>query len=1120
MKKNEMHDLSWRERLLKTCLIMKFVVLLLFVSTLHLSASVYSQEARVTIHLQDASFEDVVKVLENSTNFTFLYRDHQVAQIKNLNLQYTEADIKVVLDACLKGSGLMYRLVDNTIVIQPVYTAVTDSIAKITVKGIVKDEKGEILPGVTIRVKGTTIGFVTNAKGEFDFDLPKRDSLELIFSFVGFKRHNVFVKDGMKPLTVVMKEDLQTVDEVVVTGIFNKPKESFTGAVTSVSKEEFRATYSRNLVQTLSILDPSIRILQNNNAGSNPNALPEIQLRGPATLVDIRDVQSSSRAELNLPLFILDGFEVSLQRVMDLNDDDVENITVLKDASATALYGSRGANGVIVITSAKPIPGKVTVKYRGSLRLELVDLSTYDRLSGREKLELEEKIGVWDDYKETDAYKGIRAAVDNGENYDWLKVPTRNGVGQNHVLTIMGGDEIWKFAASLSYDEKIGVMKGSERNNFNGSLHITYTSDKFTVDEVLSVGVNTNSDSPYGSFSEYAQMNRYWNPYNEDGTPVYDYSHPLKMSSDGLGVQNPIYDASVGRWNKAEYTNIRNTFSLRYNFKENFYLVGSLGLTRQLDTRNTYTPPSHESFAGKEIDQKGSNYRMDKKDDRWQVRLGVDYTNTFAEKHMVTLNLSGEMEERKSDAVNWAAVGFMNDAVSHPSMALSYPAEGMPGGSETTTRRIGLLFSGNYYYDMRFFLDASIRVDGSSSFGKESRYAPFFSVGGGWTVTNERFMYGCSNVINNLKLRGSYGVSGNMGFSPEEALATYKLETNVSYLSGMGAYLQTFGNPELKWQNTHQWNVGVDLGLWNDLLQFQLNYYTKRTNNTVSEMMLPISHGVEMCKANIGVIRNEGYELNVTANIIRDLEREFTWNVTGRFSRNINTVVKLSDTYREAQLQYDNQKMSGHETFYKYQEGRSMDAIYGLRTIGVDPLTGKRLYLTHDGQVTLRQRMVDMVYLGESQPKVNGTISTSLLYKGITLNVGFAVRLGGKQFNSTLLARTENADFLYNLDRRILNGCWEKPGDYALFTKMDPSPYRDYTNVCDMFVQRDNVLQCTNINVGYQFPKVFTKKYLGMESLTVSANLSDIFYISTIKRERGIDYPFSRNPNFSISCSF
>lgn len=1099
---------------------MKLIVLLLFVTTLHLSASVYSQEARVTVHLQNASFGDVVKTLENLTNYTFLYRDHQVAQIKNLNLQYDETDIKVILDACLKGSGLTYRLVDNTIVIQQAQTVKTDSIAKITVKGIVKDIKGEILPGVTIRVKGTTIGFVTNVKGEFDFDLPKRDSLQLIFSFVGFKRQTVQVKNDMKPLTVILEEDQQTVDEVVVTGIFNKPKESFTGAVTSVSKKELQANYSRNLLQTLSNLDPSFRILQNNEQGSNPNALPEIQLRGASTLVDIRNVQNSSRAELNLPLFILDGFEVSLQRVMDLNDDDVENITVLKDASATALYGSRGANGVIVITSAKPVPGKVSVKYRGTLRLELVDLNTYDRLNAREKFDLEEKLQVWDLYKETDVYKALKESVEKGNDYDWLSIPTRNGVGQNHVFNIMGGDEVWKFSANLSYDEKIGVMKGSERNNFNGSLHVSYTSKRFVVDEVLSVGVNTSSDSPYGSFSDYANMNPYWNPYGEDGTPVYEYDHPLKQSSDNRGVPNPMYNATVGCWNKSEYTNVRNTISVRYNVKDNFYVVGSLGLTRQLDQKDSYTPPSHESFAGKDIDQKGTNYRTDTKENQWQARLGIDYTNTFADKHMVTLNVSGEMEERKQDQVRWGASGFINDAVDHPSMALSYPADGMPNGQEMTSRRLGLLFSGNYYYDMRYFVDISCRVDGSSSFGKESRYAPFFSAGGGWTVSNESFMFGCANVISNLKIRGSYGVSGNMGFSPEEALAIYHLSTTETYQSGMGAYLSAFGNPALKWQNTYQWNVGVDLGLWNNVLQFQFNYYNKKTNNTVSEMMLPISHGVDMCKANIGVIRNEGYELNITANIIRNLDREFTWNVSGRFSRNINTVVKLSDTYKQAQLQYDNQKMSGYEIYYKYQEGRSMDAIYGLRSIGIDPLTGKRLFLTHDGQTTLRQRMIDMVYLGEREPKINGSISTSFLYKGFTLNVGFAVRLGGKQFNSTLLSKTENANFLYNLDRRILKDCWEKPGDHALFTKMNTASDRDYTNVCDMFVQRDNVLQCSNINIAYQFPRGFIKKYLGMESLSIGATLSDIFYISTIKRERGTAYPFSRNPNFNISCSF
>ena len=225
---------------------MKFLVLLLFVSTLQLSADGYSQEARVSLHLENASFEEVVKVLERTTDYTFLFRDNQVTGIRNLNLAYTDVDIKVVLDACLKGTRLTYRLVDNTIVIQHIAVVSADTLSKFTVKGIVKDKKGELLPGVTIRVKGTTLGFVTNVKGEFDIDLPKRDNLMLIFSFVGYKRQEVPVKNDNKSLTIVLEEDLQTVDEVVVTGIFNKPKESFTGAVTAVSKEEIKAKYSRN----------------------------------------------------------------------------------------------------------------------------------------------------------------------------------------------------------------------------------------------------------------------------------------------------------------------------------------------------------------------------------------------------------------------------------------------------------------------------------------------------------------------------------------------------------------------------------------------------------------------------------------------------------------------------------------------------------------------------------------------------------------------------------------------------------------------------------------------------------------------------------------------------------
>ena len=729
MKKNWMHDLPWRGRLWKTCLIMKFLVLLLFVAALPLSASVYGQEARVTLHLKNASFEEVVKVLEKATSYTFLYRDHQVANIKELNLEYTDVDIKVVLDACLKGTGLTYRLMDNTIVIQHVAVTSSDTLSKVTVKGIVKDKKGELLPGVTIRVKGTTLGFVTNVKGKFDIDLPKRDSLVLIFSFVGYKQQEIAVKKDNKPLTIVLVEDLQEVEEVVVTGIFNKPKESFTGAVTAVTKEDIKRNFSRNLLQTLSNLDPSFRIVENNAYGSDPNVLPEIQLRGASTFANVQDLQLATRAELNLPLFILDGFEVSLERVQDLNNEDIENITILKDASATSIYGSRGANGVVVITSLVPKAGTLKASYRGSVKLEIPDLSTYDLLNAKEKLDLEYRLGAWDAEAYQDLYRELKEKVDNGLDYDWLSLPVRTGVGQNHSLNVMGGNEEWRFSANLAYDETIGVMKGSDRKNFNGSLNLSYQTKKLMVSENLAIGTNNNANSPYGTFSDYVAMNPYWTPYDDNGKLIENYDHPLTTSANSK-KENPVYNKYIGNWNKTRYTNVRNSTSVRYNFTENFYLVGTLGLSRNFSQADNFVPPSHKQFAGKEVNQKGRFGRTETETNQWQGRLNLNYTNTFNEKHMLTLGGSGEIEEKKEERLSWAGTGFSNDNIDFPSMALGYGDNTYPTGSKNTTRRIALIFSGNYYYDMRYFFDVNFNANGSSSFGEDSRWATFWSVGG------------------------------------------------------------------------------------------------------------------------------------------------------------------------------------------------------------------------------------------------------------------------------------------------------------------------------------------------------------------------------------------------------
>ena len=1091
----------------KTLLIMKFLCFF-FLLSVSVSAASYSQGTKFTLTLENVALTDVFSTIRKSSEYTFIYNMDDVRNIRVKSIDVKDATVQEILDVVLRNTGFAYKIEDHVVVIQPRDTKEKKNFVR--VKGWVHDKKKEPMPGVTVRLVGVSLGTSTNPTGWFAIDLPVLKG-ELEFSFVGYKKHRVHFTEKTDTLRIVMEEDLQQVDEVVVTGIFNKPKESFTGAVTSVSREELKAKYSRNMLQTLANIDPSFRIIQNNEAGSDPNHLPEIQLRGASTLSTVSDLQLANRASLNYPLFILDGFEVSLERVMDLNESEVENITLLKDAGATSLYGSRGANGVVVITTTRPTAGKLRVSYNGSLRLEMTDFSSYDRTTAREKFELEKRNGVWDDEAYSEMYDEIQAAIDRGENYNWLKVPVRTGVGQVHRLNFIGGVDEWRFRFDLSYDSNVGVMKGSERNNYNGTLEVNYQTDKWFVMQSFSVGVNTSSDSPYGSFSLYADMNRYWNPFDEEGKPVEYYYHPLSYNT----IDNPLYDWSVGKWNEAKYSSFRSNTSIRYTIVPGFQLVGSVGLSRQISQRNTFIPPSHKYYIGKELDQKGRYDRTDQTRDLWQTSLTVNYTETFNDKHMLTANLNGEVQEDVTDVVRWAATGFVNDAIDNIGTSLGYPDAWGTNGEEQKSRRISFRGSFNYYYDMRYFLDVSYSTDGSSSFGKDSRWGSFYSFGGGWNINNEHFFKEYLGFISDFRVRYSFGVSGNMGFSPQDAMGTYILNVNETYLSALGAQRGGVANPNLKWQNTYQHNVGVDLGFLSNRLQFQFNYFSKLTNNTVTDIFLPISHGDEKIKGNVGKIRNEGYDLNVTAYLIRNTSKGMMWSVTGRFNRLKNTLVKLSKGLKET-LQYASKTMDSATTYYRYIEGHSMDAIFGLRSLGVDPQTGNRLYLTKDGGVSMHQDGEDLVYLGDRQPKVNGNISTSFSYKGMSLNVGFNVKWGGYQENFTELVKGENLSLLSNVDRRALKGRWEKPGDQTRYKKYGTRA----TYPCDMFVHKDNVFSCTNINLSYDFPRSICKKYLGMESLSISAYLSDIFYLSTIKRERGTDYPFSINPNFSISCSF
>ena len=1124
MKKKCNSSSLMKIRLRKTLLAMKFLCFF-FLLSVSVSAASYSQNAKFTISLNNVALTEVFSTIRANSEFTFIYNVDDVRNFRIKSINVHEATIQEILDEVLRNTGFVYKIEDHVVVIQP--QDMKEKKKSVRVKGWVNDKSKQPLPGVTVRMVGVSLGTATNAQGWFAIDLPvEKGTLE--FSFVGYKKKQIDFTEKTDTLRIVLEEDFQQVEEVVVTGIFNKPKESFTGAVTSVTKEDLKVNFSRNLIQTLANIDASLLIVQNNEMGSDPNTLPEIQLRGASTMLDISDLENQKkRPEYNQPLFIMDGFEVDLERVMDLNQNDIENITILKDASATSLYGSRGANGVIFITTTLANAGSLTVSYEGRLNLQIPDFSTYDNLmTASEKFETEKLYGVWNNLnsylssgqKMEDAYKELEAAIADGVNYDWLKVPTRTGVGQNHVLRFMGSQENWNYMLSLAYDDTQGAMKKSDRKNFNGTMQLGYHKNKWNVRQSLAVGINKSQDSPYGQFYYYVQMNRYWEPYDENGKPVDYFYHPLSTYGP---IDNPLYDYAVGKWNKTKYTNLRSNTIIDFTFSENLKASATLGLNRKSKTSDTFTPPEHKYFQYvTEIEKKGSFARRESEETMWQVRLALNYNNIFSEKHMVTLGVSAELSETISDDVDWSATGYISSNVSHPGMSMSYPSTGGTSGSESTVRRASLIASANYYYDQRYFVDLSINYNGASSFGENNRFQYFYSLGAGWVVSNETFVKEHLPFINEMRFRYSFGVTGNMFVSPEKSLEVFNRNSSSTYLGGIAWTLSQFANSDLEQQNTYQHNAGLDVGLFNSRVSISLNYYNFLTNNTLTDMNLPISHGFDRVAGNVGKIRNEGLDGNVRVGLYRNTEKKIDWTLNASFSKRKNVVVKLSEGFKE-RISMHNKGMSTNTDLVRYQEGRSLEAIYGLRTVGVDPTSGQRVFLKKDGlTTTLEQNADDLVYLGDRQPKLNGTFSTSFFYGGFNMTIGFGVKWGGKSVNQTEMTKGENASLTYNLDRRMTKYSWKQVGDQARYK----NKYGDYGNlstyICDAFIHKDNVFSCNNINLSYTFSQDWFKRATRLQSLSISASLSDIFYFSTIKRERGTSYPFSINPNFSISCTF
>ena len=1091
----------------RTFFLLKVTVLCLFLGIFQLQAS--SQLIR--INLKDVSLKQIIWTIEQQSKFVFMYSKQDLDKYQNLSVDIKSDDVESALKTALKDTELTYVVQDNVIVLKPQ----TKKIEKVTIGGIVKDKKGIPLPGVTVVLKGTTVGVVTNEKGAFILTVSKMPEMSLVFSFVGMKT-KVVPYTGKKNIIVIMEEDIEEMEEVVVTGIFNKAKESFTGAATLITKNELKQFKSNNLLRTLNNIDPSFNVLQNNEFGSDPNKLPEINIRGTTSIPsDIQSLQEGERANLNTPLFIMDGFEITLERMMDLDPEEIESITILKDASSTAIYGSRGSNGVVVLTSVKPEAGKLRVQVAGGINLEISDLSSYKLLNAKEKLEIEQIAGFYNSKNPENYIKlqnlyneKLRAVLEGVDTY-WLDKPLRTGVGQNYRLSLSGGDAAFRYSLSASYNKTAAVMKGSYRDNFNGTFTVNYFKDKISFANSISIGLNKSANSPYGDFQQYVKMNPYWEIYDEDGEMISEYGENDKVTGK---IENPLYIAQLNSKNDSKYTSIRNSTNIEWRPIKAFKLGFRFGISQQFSESDIFQSPLHPQFKFNDVNKKGMYNYSNNKNNSWNVALNLSYAKVINQ-HSLFAGVDFSLQENKSVSYGMSVTGFTHDKFDFISMGSKYSGD-VPSGNESKSHSLGAMTNLSYNYKSMIFLDASLRLDGASAFGENGRFKPYYSLGAGWTISRLQFFQDYCPWLSTWRVRYNYGVSGSLQFSsPYEAMTVYEYDLKHRYDGMLGTTIVGYGNPDLSWQYTYSHNVGMDMSFFENRISLSANYYRKKTEGLSSSMSLPLSHGYSSYKENQGDIENTGIDANISVRILQ--RDQFSWSARAAIAHNRNKILKLSKAMKEMSANAEKHGLT--DPNYLYREGESMDALYVVPSLGIDPNTGREIYIDKRGNPTYTWQPDNRKSYGVRQPKVNMNFSTSVRYKGLNVTASFSARMGGKIYNSTLVSKVEQADLRYNVDERVFSQRWQKPGDHAKFQALNPEVRS--SNQSSRFVQSERTFQFASLNVNYNFgEKILDMFHLKGGSFSVSMN--DLLYLSTVKRERGTQYPYSYKPRFTLSLTF
>lgn len=1012
------------------------------------------------------------------------------------------------------------------------------------VRGVVFDVHGSPIPGVLITVVGKHRGTTTNVEGVFGLDLQASKAL-VEFSFIGMKKKRVTLTSQSAYVKVTLEDESHELGETVITGYRNVNKNSYTGSSTQILGDDLRKVSQTNILDAIQSFDPSFRIMDNTQFGSDPNATPEMMIRGQSgvgnrTLDTDKLSKSNLKNNPNLPTFIMDGFEVSIEKIYDLDPTRIESITILKDAAATAIYGSRAANGVVVVTTVAPKPGEVRVSYGFTGTLETPDLRDYNLANASEKLEIERRAGLFEkgypginsESAGVNAYNQKLALIKRGIDTDWLSIPLRNGFDQKHSVFIEGGTQNLRYGIDGSFNKVQGVMKGSGRDRYAVGISLDYRLKKFQVKNTTTFNHMKSKESPYGSFSDYTCLMPYDTPY-EDGvlTQKLNYS----VSNNNRTLNNPLYEATLGNYNTTSYDEYVNNLSFNWYINDYWMAKGQFSVSKRYNRSEKFVDPLSSSTsaisesASSQKDKLGDLYTTSGNNLNLTGNAFIYYNQSFG-KHNLNGSAGWEVNTSTYDNVSAHYRGFPSGQFH----SLNYANEiyKKPTKSEGTSRMVSMLATANYTWNNIYLLDLSVRFDGSSEFGSNQRWAPFYSTGAGINIHNYDFLKG-NKYINKLKLRGSYGRTGKVNFPDYAAQTVYEPLFDEWYATGYGAVLMALGNKDLTWEKTDKYDFGIETQLFNERLTLDFDYYYEKTFDLVNDVSLSNTSGFSTYKNNMGEVENKGFELTARYDAIKNKN----WLVAfwGNIAHNTNKILKISDSQRAYnkrvadfyKKEQQNQQSIGSSLsdakysvpIAQYEEGQSLTSIWAVKSLGIDPTTGKEIFLNRDGTVTDKWDATQEVVCGNTQPDFNGAFGVNISYKQWSLFASFLYEWGGQQYNQTLVDRVENATISQsNVDLRVLTDRWQKPGDVAQFKNIKDASLT--TLPTSRFVQDNSFLRLNALTLTYDFNREWLKRNLGLRMLRLEASTSDLINWNTVRQERGLSYPKSYKFNFSVKAQF